>query len=233
MTSHGRGRRLLALTLAVAAAAAALLLVIGFTRGGTEPAAAETHHAPAAAAGSAVPAAQVALRQDMRALWEEHVFWTRLAIVDFAAGSPDLPSTEARLLRNQTDIGRAVGSVYGAPAGRKLTALLKQHILIAVDVLVAAKSGDQKAVAAAEKRWMANADHIAGFLAAANPAWPKAEMRSMMLRHLGLTTTEAVAELTGDHTASVRAFDHVEEQAREMADMLSAGIVAQFPQRFR
>ena len=232
MTSHGRGRRMLALTLAVAAAVAALLLVIGATRGGSEPAAAETHHAPTAA-GSAVPAAQVALRQDMRALWEEHVFWTRLAIVDFAAGSPDLPSTEARLLRNQTDIGTAVGRVYGAPAGRRLTALLKQHILIAVDVLVAAKSGDQTAVAAAQKRWMANADRIAGFLAAANPAWPRAEMRAMMLRHLGFTTTEAVAELTGDHASSVRAFDRVERQAREMADMLSAGIVAQFPQRFR
>ncbi|HTI32316.1 MAG TPA: hypothetical protein VL422_01490 [Miltoncostaea sp.] len=232
MTSHGRGRRLLALTLAVAAAAAALFLTIGATRHGPASAAAETHHAHAAA-GSAVPATQVALRQDMRALWEEHVFWTRLAIVDFAAGSPDLPSTEARLLRNQTDIGRAVGSVYGAPAGRRLTALLKQHILIAVDVLVAAKSGDPKAVAAAQTRWMANADRIAGFLAAANPAWHRAEMRSMMLRHLGFTTTEAVAELTGDHTASVRAFDHVEEQAREMADMLSAGIIAQFPRRFR
>lgn len=232
MTSHGRGRRLLALTLAVAAAAAALLLTIGATRHGPAPAAAATHHA-AAAPGTAVPAAEVALRQDMRALWEEHVFWTRLAIVDFAAGSPDLPSTEARLLRNQTDIGRAVGRVYGAPAGRTLTALLKQHILIAVDVLVAARSGDRAAVAGAQRRWIANADRIAGFLAAANPAWHRPEMRSMMLRHLGFTTTEAVAELTGHHAVSVRAFDRVEAQAREMADMLSAGIVAQFPERFR
>lgn len=231
MTSHGRGRRLLALTLAVAAAAAALLLMIGATRHDDPPAAAESHHE--IAAGTAVPAAQVALRQDMRALWEEHVFWTRLAIVDFAAGSPDLPSTEARLLRNQTDIGRTVGRVYGAPAGRHLTALLRQHILIAVDVLAAAKSGDQGAVAAAQRRWVANANRIAAFLAAANPAWHRAEMRAMMLRHLGFTTTEAVAELTGDHAGSVRAFDRVEKQAREMADMLSAGIVAQFPERFR
>jgi len=232
MTSHRRGRRLLALTLAVAAAAAALFLLIGATGDGPAPASGAHDHA-AVAARPAVPAAEVALRQDMRALWEEHVFWTRLAIVDFAAGSPGLPTTEARLLRNQADIGRAVGRVYGAPAGRRLTALLRQHILIAVDVLVAAKSGDQAAVATAQRRWVANANRIAGFLAAANPAWPRAEMRSMMLRHLGFTTTEAVAELTGDHAGSVRAFDRVEVQARQMADMLSAGIVEQFPERFR
>jgi len=222
---------MLALTLVAAAAVAALLLLIGAAGHGPPPAAAGPHHA-SSAARPAVPAAEVALRQDMRALWEEHVFWTRLAIVDFAAGSPGLPSTEARLLRNQADIGRAVGRVYGAPAGRRLTGLLRQHILIAVDVLVAAKSGDTAAVAAAQRRWIANADAIAGFLAAANPAWPRGEMRSMMLRHLGLTTTEAVAEITGDHAAGVRAFDRVEVQARHMADMLSAGIVAQFPERF-
>jgi hypothetical protein len=232
MTSHGRGRRLLAPTLAVAAVAAALLLLIGATGNGPAPAPDPQHH-ETSASRSAVPAAEVALRQDMRALWEEHVFWTRLAIVDFAAGSPGLPTTEARLLRNQADIGRAVGHVYGAPAGRRLTALLRQHILIAVDVLVAAKSGDRAAIAAAQRRWLANANRIAAFLAAANPAWPRGEMRSMMQRHLGLTTNEAVAEVTGDHAGSVRAFDRVEAQARQMADMLSAGIVAQFPQRFR
>ncbi|HET6690069.1 MAG TPA: hypothetical protein VFG74_04305 [Miltoncostaeaceae bacterium] len=222
---------MLALTIATAAALAAMLLLIGVAGHGPPPAAADAHHATPAAR-PAVPAAEVALRQNMRALWEEHVFWTRLAIVDFAAGSPSLPATEKRLLRNQADIGRAVGRVYGAAAGKRLTTLLREHILIAVDVLVAAKSGDPAAVATAQRRWVANADRIAGFLAAANPAWPRAEMRAMMRRHLGLTTTEAIAELTGDYAAGVRAFDRVEVQIRHMADMLSAGIVAQFPARF-
>jgi hypothetical protein len=212
-----------------AAAAVALLLMLGASgRGATD-----TAHHSTVTARAAVPAKEVALRQDMRAVWEEHVWWTRLAIVDFAAGSPSLPATQARLLRNQADIGRAVARFYGAPAGRQLTALLREHILIAVDVLVAAKSGDQAAIAQAQRRWVANANRIAGFLAAANPAWPRAEMRSMMQRHLGFTTAEAVAQLQGRYAASVRDFDRVEVQAREMADMLSAGIVAQFPARFR
>ena len=230
MTSHGRGRAVLALLGLAAAAAVVLLVTLGVS--GRGAARADAHH-PHAMTATAVPATEVALRQDMRALWEEHVVWTRVAIVDFAAGSPGLAATEARLLRNQADIGGAVARFYGAPAGRRLTALLRQHILIAVDVLTAAKAGDAAALATAQSRWIANADRIAGFLAAANPAWPRAEMRAMMRRHLGFTTAEAVAQLGGDYAVSVRDFDRVEAQARQMADMLSAGIVAQFPARFR
>ena len=44
-------------------------------------------------------------------------------------------------MRNQEDIGNAVGKYYGAPAGQQFTTLLKQHISIAVDLIKAAKAG--------------------------------------------------------------------------------------------
>jgi hypothetical protein len=55
----------------------------------------------------------------MRALWEDHVTWTRMVIVDFAAGLPSLPASEARLLRNQADIGGAIAPFYGRAAGNR------------------------------------------------------------------------------------------------------------------
>ena len=82
----------------------------------------------------------------MRKLWEDHITWTRLAIVSFAGGLPDLQATEARLLANQVDIGNAIKPYYGRTAGNRLTALLKEHILGAVALLQAAKSGDQAAI---------------------------------------------------------------------------------------
>jgi hypothetical protein len=85
---------------------------------------------------------QVALRQDMRRLWEDHITWTRLAIISLTTGSPDTEATVGRLLQNQVDIGDAVKPFYGDPAGKELTNQLRTHILIAADVIAAAKAGD-------------------------------------------------------------------------------------------
>jgi hypothetical protein len=54
----------------------------------------------------------------------------------------------------------------------------------------------------------------------------------MMHEHLHLTTNEVVARLKQNWAADVRAYDAIEAQALHMADMLSAGIVQQFPGRF-
>ena len=196
------------------------------------PAVAQHHHA--IEQGRPITASQLAFRNDMRKLWEDHITWTRLVIVSFAADLPDLPVAEQRLLQNQADIGDAIAPFYGRAAGDQLTGLLRQHILIAVDVLTAAKNGDAAALADAQARWEANADDIAHFLADANPRnWPFSEMQPMMRSHLALTTQEAVARLQSDFQADVAAYDQVHLQILGMADMLSTGVINQFPKRFR
>jgi hypothetical protein len=202
------------------------------------PASVNAHHRPGGHGhghgNGPISAKALAFRNEMRVLWEDHIVWTRMAIVSFAADLPDFPATAERLLRNQDDIGDAIAPFYGREAGDELSALLREHILIAVDVLVAARAGDQPALDEALARWDVNADEIAEFLNAANPRnWPLAEMRAMMREHLALTTDEAVARLTGDVAADIAAYDAIHEQALEMADMLSTGIIAQFPRRFR
>jgi hypothetical protein len=224
-------RRVVPALLIMLVAVVVLLALVGQAATGTEA------RAGAAQPGSAsrvITPSQLAFRNDMRKLWEDHITWTRMVIVSFAAGLPDLAAAEQRLLRNQADIGDAIVPFYGSAAGGRLTALLREHILIAVDVLTAAKSGDTVALAAAQARWQANADEIAAFLAAANPRnWPLDEMREMMRTHLALTTQEAVARLRSDFQADIAAYDRVHVQILDMADMLSTGIIRQFPKRFR
>lgn len=176
---------------------------------------------------------QIALHDQMRKLWEDHVTWTRLAIVTFADGSPGFDATAARLLQNQTDIGNAIKPYYGEEAGNALTALLNDHITIAVELLQAAKAGDDAAFEDAKARWYANSDDIADFLAAANPRWwPQNEMRAAMRTHLDQTLAEAGHELAGDYEASVADYEEIHEHILTMADLLSSGIWRQFPGKF-
>jgi uncharacterized protein YukE len=177
---------------------------------------------------------QLRFHDQMRKLWEDHVTWTRLAIVTFAAGTDGFDSTAGRLLQNQTDIGDAIKPFYGEAAGNQLTSLLKEHILIAVDLLKAAKTGDTAAFDDANARWKQNANEIADFLASANPRnWSRQELRAMMRMHLAQTLDEASNELGGSYQASVEDYERVHAHILNMADTLSSGIMAQFPGRFR
>src|SRR6266567_1072792 len=138
------------------------------------------------------PMSKSNLRDSMRKLWEDHVTWTRLYIVSAAAGLPDKDATTQRLLQNQADIGNAVAEFYGRDAGNKLTALLRDHILIAANIVTAAKAGDNAKVASENKRWRDNATEIATFLHGANPQhWPLATLQSAMFTHLDQTLDEA------------------------------------------
>ena len=175
-----------------------------------------------------------ALRTDMRKLWEDHITWTRLAIISLTTGSPDTQATVGRLLQNQTDIGNAVKPFYGKAAGNELTRQLKQHILIAADVVAAAKAGDQAKLGDAQARWTANGDTIAGVLASVNPKfWKLAAMKAELRMHLKLTTDEAVARLQGKWAADVAAYERIHAHALHLSDLLADGLVRQFPQRFR
>jgi hypothetical protein len=156
-----------------------------------------------------------------------------MVIVDFAAGLPDLPTAEARLLRNQRDIGNAIKPFYGRAAGNRLTSLLRTRILEAVPVLRAAKAGDATGLKRALDAWYANANRIAAFLTRANPRnWPLRMTRAMMKQHLALTTKEAAARLQGKWAADVAAYDQVHAEILKMSAMLSTGIIRQFPARF-
>jgi hypothetical protein len=173
-----------------------------------------------------------ALRQDMRKLWSDHVIWTRAYVVASIGDQPDNKSASVRLLKNQEDIGAAIVPFYGKDAGDKLTVLLKEHITIAVALVNAAKSGDKPGYADADKKWQANAEEISDFLSKANSNWSKEALFEMMKMHLSTTTRMVTLRLEKKWDDDVKAFDEVYACILQMADMLSDGIIKQFPDRF-
>jgi hypothetical protein len=219
------------LTLAGLIAVASMVAVLAISGTGEGHATEEHSHAPA---GAAVTAQELRLHDGMRKLWEDHITWTRLAIVSFAANLPDFQQTAARLLRNQEDIGDAIKPYYGRRAGNRLTALLKEHISGAVELLQAAKAGDDARFGTAKQAWYRNGRRIARFLSTANPRFlPFVRVNRLMRGHLNQTLDEAAHRLGGDFTADIRDYDRIHRHILMMSDAISDGIIKQFPGRFR
>ncbi len=189
-----------------------------------------------AAAGHTATGARAAFHDAMRKLWQDHIVWTRQYIVSAATlptNLADIGPTTDRLLTNQADIGNALRPFYGNAAGDQVTALLRQHILTAAQIITSAKAGDSTGVERASADWYANAHDIAVALNGLNPRqWPLADLDTMMKDHLDLTLDEAVARLQGRYADDIAAYDKVNAEILSMADMLSDGIVAQFPNKF-
>jgi len=176
--------------------------------------------------------ASISLKLAMRRLWMDHTVYTRLYIVSAFGDLPDAKAVAGRLLRNQEDIGNAIVPFYGKDAGSKLADLLKQHIMVAVDVVAAAKSGDKKKFAEADKRWIANADEIAAFLSSANPNWPKKDVADLLHLHLQLIKEFATARLGKKYEEDVKKLDEYFTEGMLIADTLSEGVIKQFPNKF-
>lgn len=174
----------------------------------------------------------VQLKGDMQKVWIDHTIWTRSYIVSAISDRPDQKDVLDRLLRNQQDIGNVIKPYYGEAAGNKLADLMREHILIAVKIVAAAKAGNQEDVKKLEADWHRNADDIAKFLSAANPNWQFKELQDMLYTHLQLITEIVISCLKGDWKADIAATDKNEIHMIHLADILTEGIVKQFPEKF-
>jgi hypothetical protein len=182
--------------------------------------------------GFCISEEEVRLSNAMRLAWEQHVYWTRMTINSIAFNLPDLDAVTARLLRNATDMGNLLVPFYGNRIAEKFSNLIRDHLVIAAEIVKVAKAGNQKAVADAEGRWYANGAEISKFLSRINPFISEKEFREMFFEHLALTIQEAVLILQKDFKASIAVFDKIEAEALEMADTITVAIVRQFPRRF-
>lgn len=171
---------------------------------------------------------QVDLMKELRMLWEQHVHWTRSFIISTAADLGDLDPVTKRLLRNPGDFARVLARFYGGTIANEFKDLFTQHLLIAADLVNAAKKGDTDAADAARRKWYANADDLSAFLGQINPYWSVARWKEMFYSHLQMTEKEAILRLEGSYAEDIQIYDRIEAEALSMADEMSFGMIRQF-----
>lgn len=171
---------------------------------------------------------QVVLSDKLRTLWEQHVFWTRSFIISTASDLGDLEAVTNRLLRNPKDFAEIFAMFYGESIAHAFEELFTQHLLIAADLVNAAKKNDTKGVEDARQRWYKNADEIAAFLAKINPYWDKETWQNLLYSHLQMTEEEAVLRLSQKYAEDVQIFDVIEAEALKMSDYMFCGFIKYF-----
>ncbi|WP_391119452.1 hypothetical protein [Psychrobacillus sp. L3] len=167
-----------------------------------------------------------------RLLWIEHVNWTRLTITSIVFHLPNLQFVQERLLRNATDLGNSIRPYYGDRIADHYAALINEHLVLAAELVTAAVKGDTKQADEKEKAWYKNADEISTFLSNISPYLGIEDVRKMFYTHLALTKQEAVSMIQKKYKEDIEVFDKIEAEALEMSDMISEGIIMQFPYKF-
>lgn len=168
---------------------------------------------------------QLNLMNQLRLLWTQHVYWTRFFIISTAAGLADLDAVTKELLQNPKRFARLFAPIYGVRAAEQFQELLTQHLLIAADLVNAAKNGQKDKANEARRKWYQNADELAAFLAGTDSCWSRTKWQTMLYSHLKMTEQEAALRLRGDYTADIQVFNDIEKEALQMADYMYACMV--------
>jgi hypothetical protein len=168
-----------------------------------------------------------------RKLWAEHSFWTREYIVAYLNGTKDVNDVTRRLLKNQEQIGRALGMWYGEKNGLKVSDLLKNQLISFGDMLNDMVNKDRQKSIISEKKWTENTEKLVDFLVSLNKSWGRVELGQHFKQYNEAITGIAGNRLKKNHQEEIKSFDKAYTLAMyDVADVLTKGIVNQYPEKF-
>lgn len=172
------------------------------------------------------------LSNSMRKTWQQHVYWVRMLLISIAERLRDQNDVSARLLQNPKDIANIFGDFYNPAAAKTIENLLTEHLQIGAGLITALRDGQTAEANRLDRQWYINADKMADALSSLNPYYSRDDLRNMLYSHLDLTKQEVAMRLAGRYAADIDAFNKVEQEAMNMADTFTDGIISQFPQKF-
>ncbi len=173
------------------------------------------------------------LRANLVSMGVEHMDLTYAAVASTLQGTKSAKADGAALYKNGTDIGAAVGSVYGQDAEDTFNKVWKLHLDQFVVYATAASKGDE----AGKKMALNTIDSqytkpLAAYLAKANPNLPEDVLYKGLKAHVDMTAVMIDDEAKGDYAAADKLRDQGADHLRDLFSTLAGGIVKQFPEKF-
>ncbi len=171
------------------------------------------------------------LRVGLNQRLTEHAYLAAAATGAALGGRPqESTSAIAALDANSVDLARAIGTVYGADAGKSFLELWRQDIVFLIDYTGATARKSARMQDDAVQNLLGYAEDFAAFLTAANPHLPEAAVADLRTHVRGLTSV-VDAQARGDHASAYAMLRQVAAHMQSIGDPLAAAIAKQFPEK--
>jgi hypothetical protein len=136
--------------------------------------------------------------------WTDHVVWMREYIVAAVDERIDKAEVAARLLRTPTDLGRAIEKAQTRKEGRRVTKLLRQHVIMAIDFVDAVCDSNEQRYREIEA------------------VWDSSDEGEVWHSHIPVIKAMLTARMEENFDHEIDAFDHLMQIAADAAEVAAA-----------
>jgi hypothetical protein len=218
--------------MALVAIAVVAGLVIGFAGAKVMDHNKKTTTTTASSTSTGVTPSERKLSDDLVTLGVEHMILTDQAVNAALDGSKNADAVGKALYSNGTDIGAAVGSVYGAAAQTQFNTLWKLHLDQFVAYAVADSKGDAAGKAAALSTIQTGYTvPLATFLAGATKL-PEKTLQDDLAGHVAMTATMIDDHVAGNYTDETAELNMANQHIEAIFSTLATGIAGANPTKF-
>lgn len=172
------------------------------------------------------------LRIILESLLGEHAELAVIAMQKGIDGAADFNDAAAALIANGDDLSKAVGSVYGADAGKAFSGLWNTHIGFFVDYVTSTAKKDEAGRKTALDKLAKYGPDFGAFLESANPNLKAADVAEGLKGHVSQLIEAfddyVVKDYAGAYKAEREAYAHMVHFGQVLAD----AIVKQYPDKF-
>lgn len=176
---------------------------------------------------------RVTLRLQVRDLLQRRSALLIRYVVSECADLDDKGVLIQALLGIEEEFAQLIARYFGDDAGVAIEKLLKERISHLVGLTNATRSNNAARREEILDRYQENTNKIVDIFIKANPGWQKQVLFDAFMLQLESITRHVLARTAGNWKDDLHYANEDYDAVRNFSDMLSEGIIEQFPEKFR